>query len=447
MKRPAIVGFERRGLERRGSRDRRGERGVTMVLVATALVAIMAMAALSIDVVTLYLANAEAQRSADAAALAAARILSLTGMTGDPANGTLNWAAACTLATQVAQAVANQNLVGGTVPSPPNVTFPNNGSGDCSDSGTSVFGVNPIVQVQVQRTNLPTFFARIWGHRGATVSATATAEAYNPSNSANFAFAGSMVPVQPRCAKPWIIANEEPAGSTFIDTTLGAITNPGIQLGRVGTTVIGKQFTLTPACSGPNCFAAENTHLAPGSYIPASVQGTPVSIPSACANSDVYQEAIDGCDQTTVYACGTPSGATADLTFNPGGLAGDTSTAAQCLIHQSGGRDILNTSSFPFQIQAGDGNPLIAVGINASNVITASNSIVTIPIMDNTNPVGGVPQPAVTIVGFLQVFIDGVDGFGNPQVTILNVSGCSNDAATTGVTGSSPVPVRLIKYP
>jgi len=47
-----------------------------MVLVAIAMVAIIAMAALSIDVVTLYLAREEAQRSADAAALGAARVLS-----------------------------------------------------------------------------------------------------------------------------------------------------------------------------------------------------------------------------------------------------------------------------------------------------------------------------------------------------------------------------------
>src|ERR1700680_3388930 len=79
---------------------RPGERGVTMVLMAIAMVAILAMAALSIDVVTLYLANAEAQRSADTAALAAARVLSITGMTGDPSNGaaggvTNPWQQAC----------------------------------------------------------------------------------------------------------------------------------------------------------------------------------------------------------------------------------------------------------------------------------------------------------------------------------------------------------------
>ena len=171
MKHPTISRLARRSIA--GANDRQSERGVTMVLVAMAIVAIMAMAALSIDVVTLYLANAESQRSADTAALAAARILSIYGVTGDPTNAAGYWGTATAAATQVAQNVANQNIVGGTVPSTVSVTFP--------QGGGPAFGVNPIVQVQVQRSNLPTFFARIWGTRSAIVSATATAEAFNPS--------------------------------------------------------------------------------------------------------------------------------------------------------------------------------------------------------------------------------------------------------------------------
>lgn len=47
-------------------RDR--EQGVTLALVAIGIFSVIAMAALSIDVGTLYEANAEAQRAADAAA-------------------------------------------------------------------------------------------------------------------------------------------------------------------------------------------------------------------------------------------------------------------------------------------------------------------------------------------------------------------------------------------
>src|SRR5712672_3666967 len=104
------------------------ERGVTMVLVAVAMIAMIAMAALSIDLVALYLDREEAQRSADSAALTAARVLSLSGVTGDPSNtqGSLPsapWPAACTLATQLATTVANQNSVARTAATSVVVTF------------------------------------------------------------------------------------------------------------------------------------------------------------------------------------------------------------------------------------------------------------------------------------------------------------------------------------
>src|SRR5215470_1275310 len=89
--------------------------GMTMILVAAAMVAIIGMAVLSIDVVAQYVAKEEAQRSADAAALAAARVISLSGITGDPTNSSGHWGVICGsggVATLAAQAVAAQNIVG-----------------------------------------------------------------------------------------------------------------------------------------------------------------------------------------------------------------------------------------------------------------------------------------------------------------------------------------------
>ncbi len=63
------------------------QRGFTMAFVAITMVAIISMAALSIDIGTLYEAKAEAQRAADAAALAGAQVISTSGITGDPTNG------------------------------------------------------------------------------------------------------------------------------------------------------------------------------------------------------------------------------------------------------------------------------------------------------------------------------------------------------------------------
>lgn len=425
-----------------------GERGITMVLVAVAMVAIIAMAALSIDIIALYLDREEAQRSADTAALAAARVLSLSGVTGDPNNtqGGLPsppWPAACALATQVAQAIANQNSVGSAVPNTVSVTFKYNGAvTDCS-SVSAGFGINPQVQVQISRQGLPTMFSRIWARNTNTVSATAIAEAFNPSNSGTISSSGSVVPVNPRCVKPWIIANLDPGNpGGFVDSTTGSLTNPGIRLGGVAPGVVGENFVLTDACSGPNCSGMWNKAVPVGSYVPALVASPAIAVPNCSTGSD-YQEAIGGCDQNTTYACGTVGGgAQADLSINPGGTGGDTFTAAQCLTHQAAGPDVLDTSVFPYQILAGAGNPVVTSGI-----ITSSNSVVTLPIYDNAVLPNGTSQPPINIIGFLQVFITAVNSDGSLAMTVLNVAGCGNAASSLAVSGTSPVPVRLITPP
>jgi uncharacterized membrane protein len=190
-----------------GGRHR--ERGVTMVFVALAMVAIIAMAALSIDVIVLYLAREEAQRTADAAALAAARVLSLSGVTGDPQYSQVSsWQEACNQARLVAQAMVNQNTIGRGPANIVTVTFLYNGvTTDCS--GGAAFAINPQAKVDVTRQGLPTFFSRIWNRTGSSASATATAEAFNPSNSGSIAPNG-IITVSPRCVKPWIVPNKEP---------------------------------------------------------------------------------------------------------------------------------------------------------------------------------------------------------------------------------------------
>src|ERR1700756_181961 len=58
-----------------------GEQGITILLVAVAIVGILAMAALAIDIASLYVAHGEAQRAADAGALAGAQVLVAAGVT------------------------------------------------------------------------------------------------------------------------------------------------------------------------------------------------------------------------------------------------------------------------------------------------------------------------------------------------------------------------------
>lgn len=499
MKSPAIRRFSRT------CPSRRQDRGVTMVLVALALVAIIAMAALSIDVITLYLAREEAQRTADTAALAAARVLSISGLTGDPNNSSLSWQLICggtgSPATQAAIAVATQSAVGGAAAPTPTVLYSAGGNAPTADcrSLPAAFGVNPIVTVQLQRTGLPTFFSRIWGNSGNSVSATATAEAFNPSNSGNVGNQSpvAIIPVQPRCVKPWIIPNRDPLypaqnalgycdqnGSsspgwctTLVSTTDGSITRPGIS----PTGVIGERFWLEPDClhTGSSCTTRANPpqgnywnssrkawlQLPPSvEYLPGEAVTAPVAVPS-CAAGGLYEQAVGGCDQSTAYQCGVQSSSAStpnlvDLNENPGAGTDDTMNGVTCLIHegnaagpQPDGQDTLQASPYPFQILAGTSNPLLTSGLASGNPITSSNSIVSLPIYDSnasSGAVSGSGTTPVTIIGFLQVFINSVDRWGNVDATVLNVAGCSNGTGGTvgiPVVGSSPVPIRLITPP
>ena len=478
-----------------------------MALVAIAMVAIIAMAALSIDVITLYLAKQEAQRSADAAALAAAKILSVSGITGDPSNGSSNWGAICGpddgtngLATRVAKGVANQNLVGGATTTTPTVTYSSGGTSnvDCTALNTTGFGVNPVVTVQLSRPSLPSFFSRIRGNRGNSISATATAEVFNSSNSDNSGSSptGTVIPVQPRCVKPWVVPNQNPfspaknssgqycnqgagACNKIVGNADGAIQSQGISLNGNGANgIIGATFWLVADChhNAPTCTirrangpaanygsASPNVKPIPNLlYVPGQVTTTPIGVPS-CTSGDDFEKAIEGCDQPTNYTCGVPPSAGGnngvDLSLNP---ANPTSNGVACLIHQASnadvseptGQDYLNLfmapSAYPFQILAGSSNPLVASGLPSGTPITVSPSIVSLPIFDEAAvTVTSGNASGVTFVGFLQVFINAVDNTGNVSVTVLNVAGCGNGTNPVGsqVMANSPVPVRLITPP
>lgn len=487
--------------------------GITMLLVALAMVAIIAMAALSIDVVTLYLARGEAQRSADAAALATARVISLSGLTGDPDHTSSSWTAICGGASSPASlagaAAATQNLIGAVTPTV-TVRYYTVGTSPVADCSTlpAPFGVNPLVLVGVTRTGLPTFFSRIWGNTGNSVSATSAAEVFNSSNSGNISNGptGTIVPVQPRCVKPWIIPNKDPlwpAPYTFtpphglpiktycdqgnppgncnplVDVSSGQIQRPGISLDGGSNAVIGETFWLEPDCihnSNPcslrhnppeGSWYPNNSYFEnPPSlqYLPGAMPATsPVGVPSCASGASMYEQAIAGCDQSTGYQCGVQNKNTVDLSENPGVQTNDTMNGVMCLINQSdsdpteqpSGEDTIISSSYPFQIQAGTSSPLISTGLTSGVQITSSSSVVSLPIYDSgpansPNQINNSETTPVTIIGFLQVFINYADQWGNVYVTVLNITGCSNGQGQTvgsAVTGSSPVPVRLITPP
>ncbi len=463
---------------------RSDERGFTMAFVAMTMAAIICMAALSIDIGTLYEAKAEAQRSADAAALTAARVISISGITGDPTNSASSWQPACggstSAATVAATSMAQKDLIGGVAPSTITVYYGTSGgvgtTTDCTAAGLA-FGVNPVVQVTVKRTNLPVFFARVFSlfgsrYSGSSVSATATAEAFNPSGSS------PLIPVNPRCVKPWMVPNLDPGNSSkpFVDKTSGTITNPGTLAGNGG--IIGESFNLVADCQTGR---RRRCHLNPSNpivisantlqYVPAQTSNSSIAVAanstiSGCSETPEdtnYWNAVAGCDQTTIYACGNSLANVVDLTSdNPGPPGNDSVNAGQCLINATNatpnnqttnGQDYLDPGlgpyTYPFQIKAGSNSALTAASIGSGKQITNSPSIVTVPIYDSTTPLIPLSTTSVTVIGFLQVFINSVDaGTGNINVTVMNIAGCGNNNPGPPVAlGTSPVPVRLITPP
>jgi Flp pilus assembly protein TadG len=423
-------------------RRRPRERGQTIILVAVALVSLLAMAALAIDVVTLYVARSEMQRAADAAALAGAKAFVDSGITTDPTNATRQ-ALAQTMATSVINSIVSQNKISGGPPvlaGAPTFDFTRPG--------------NPQVSVTLQRTDLPTFFARIWGRRLTTVTAAAVAEAYNAANSQTST--GNYVPITPKCVKPILVANQDPQTTLkFIDPTSGA---------ALATGVVGEQINLYPACTGtggvgtcttltPNPPKANSPPLPTGNlnYIAAQVTPNPNNLCPACVGTPDFEQSIECCD-FNAYSCGAAAPkVNVDVTIRHAQLRNQTTNGVQCMI--GGAPDTLDAASLPGFV-AGTAPVRITAGSgpHSGTFVTTSNSIANLPIIDTTTPIIG---GQATVIGFLQVFVDNSTTVNSPpagnhteiQAHILNVVGCGNNpsaGAPVSGGGMSPIPVRLI---
>lgn len=413
----------------------RGERGVVILLVAIFLLFVVgAMAVLAIDVVTFYTARSEAQLAADGAALAGARVLANSGMTSSPTDIVLV-SNAENLASGVATQVAIQNKVGGRLLNAPevNVGFPVSALGTHSDA---------LVTVKITRNDLPTFFARIWGRTHVAVSASATAEAYNPSG--GNLVVGSGAPIAPVCVKPWLIPNKDVSGAIF-NVSSGAIT--------ASTTVGSPVSSLKPACS--DCSGSLPTPTQPWQFYPAGQTSFPAptqSLQTCSAGFNSYQLSVAGCVQTPI-ACGDGSVVSSTVDIDRLAYAtdrtADTAAAVNCLSHSlNNNGDKVDTSTVPsppLQFVAGADNPI--TGAIGSNVLV-SDSLVTVPVFDDTAL--NSTSSTVQVIGFVQLFIN---PDGNPSgaagpinAKVVNYSGCGTTATGRPIlgTGASAIPVRLI---
>jgi len=436
-----------------------------MILVVLAMLSMLGIIALAIDVVTLYSARSEAQRAADSAALVAAKMLVDAGVTGDPTNAGLQTVAQG-IATTAAKDVGRQSVIAGrpVQAADVTVTFPN--------QGTPGFGINPHVSVTVVNSNLPTFFSRIWSRATLTVRATALAEGFNPSNSTTLT-GGASPAVVSRCVKPFIIPNCDPqhnggtgcggTAATFFNPADGSITNPG----AAPAGIIGEGFELVSNCgAGPGSCVPGLPAAGPGpggqtlQYYPAQLPAATNACPAACGSGTNFENDISCCNPTPI-SCGTTATLPAvnqlsiDTTIFPEGGGGPAQNGVECLIHQrpGNGMDILQSGpplTYPLQIEVGNNHPLAGTVLSANDLVTTSDSIVMVPVYDQTTGGGGPPAGPVNIIGFLQVFIDqAFAGGGGPKagelhVTVVNVLGCGATATAPAVASNSAFPVRLI---
>ena len=435
----------------------RKQEGMTLFIMAALLFVMLGMAAVAIDLVAFYVNRSEAQRAADAAALAGAKKFLLY------VNGASPQFVVEAAARQEAQDVGAQNVVGGQAAqiAPGDVTF------DFSVPN------NPRITVTVQRTAasqaagfadpVPTFFGKALGVAEVDIAAVATAEAYKPG-------AGDP-PVCVGCIKPWIMPNCDPNNDRvadpdpnnpppnyfcppgtdqYIDDS-GAIINEEY--------VIGQMVTLK--------FGQPQDAPAPSQFYPIQIPpGTTPEICPACAQNPggsegpgaaLYRHNI-ACCNTNHFVCGQD----VPIEQETGNMVGPTGQGVQCLIHQGpgnqGGQDEIVFDANGYHVEMGANNPMVQLGLmSIGDTTDTSSSFVTIPLYDgHVLCPGGSCGTTVRIVGFLEVFIIEV---GQPQNTVVSyitgISGCGSggssancddsDTSDTVGTGGQLVPVRLIR--
>jgi len=465
--------------KRHASYKRFRDQGVSILIIAVSMIFVLGMAGLGIDLASLYVARSQAQRAADAAALAGANALaSPTNSCVNSSGGSLS-PDCMLLAKQHAKAVGDLNLVAGVSPNIPlgDITFLSESASD------------PRIQVVVARDTahgdpMPTFFVKIFGIDTANVSATAVAEAYSPN--------GLGPQIGSTCVKPWLIPNCDPnntlnpnstctdGAGPFVIPVQGGMAStlaPGRNTlydpsNPAGSGVIGEPFTLKHGSPGDAA--------APGVYYAAYVPDT-TTVPSMCPDcaklasggssesAAVYRENIACCNQSP-YVCG-PS--TVTLSAVNGNMVGPTRQGVDCLIQQTGnnsncGQDYLQGITSPCANPANPQMPImnldephftIIAGPNNTNPgehldASTSSSVALVPIWDGT-PLQSGQNTNVNIVGFMQIFIQDE---GSPQGSvygnIMKVTPCDG-TPSTGPTGpggggpiigggGSPIPVRLV---
>lgn len=472
--------------DKRSTEARWNESGVSIIVIAVAMIFVLAMAGLGIDLASLYVGRSEAQRSADAAALAGAEAFVSGGCaTGSTGNGLT--ANCMTMAKERAITVGDENLIQGQSPeiASSDISFPNQTS---SDPQIQVIAGRGTYNGADHGNALPTFFMKIFGINTASVSAKATAEAFNPS--------GSTMSIGSTCVKPWLFPNCDQFNTTVdapnndCDQSNGTVGPFVIPDGNGGFEVARPGYYPNGAFNEPYVIKPGNVTgaAAPGQFYAAylpTAGSIPTSCPS-CANTvtsggtgsgALYRANIECCNTNRLY-CGEVLDLNTTLQSVPGNMVGPTYQGVNCLIHQddiygtsSCGQDYIQGtsdncndpnpqqgatglpligSSYP-QIMPGANNPYNPSG---TQPINNSDSVIVAPIYNGIIQSG---QNTLQIAGFAQIFIRDASkaNQGTIYAYVLSISGCGNGGSTIpGGNGGSggpvtstygtTVPVRLI---
>ncbi len=273
----------------------RSERGATLVLVAVAMAALLGFLALAIDLGMMYVAHSDAQRAADAAALA-----------GASAFVDYSSSAAVGPARQRALEYAERN------------TF-QNGPIDSTNVAITVLQDSAKVGVYVHRDSVRTLFARILGIRTVPVAAFAAAQAIQ---------AGAA-----RCLKPlaipdmWYDANGDTNGNRVWDNgeTWVFGDNPGdryqVYSGPGGSpteTGYGSAWRNSTSPGFPNDYGRQinikaqdpnSPYVAtPGVFMPWQIPVDPSEVPckgSFSGGAAAYRNNLCSCNASSI-TLGTP---------------------------------------------------------------------------------------------------------------------------------------------
>jgi hypothetical protein len=435
--------------------------GSTLTILAFSMLALTAMVGVAIDLVAFYTVRSEAQRAADAAALAGATVFVTSGCTGGSSGvtGSCTNAAVKTAAAAQATAIGNNNLVGGASPAisgTVNGSCPPTAGNDVCFTADAA-GTNPRISVLVQRTTahgnaMPTFFAKILGIQSVDVSAQASAEAFNPtggsSTSASICLScvvpfiavdcdtSRTVPKGNANANPVCTVNGTTNNPYIVNPTTKALVNPGISPGGI----IGETLIL-------------HGNVGPADYGTTDMgQGN-----GASATHDAITTCFAGnwgCGDTIELVPGKKTNQIAD------GVT-DRIHSSQCVAASSTSPQdniTVNASNTPpITITGGTANPYGLAG----KTITSSDSIVTVPVYDGTSTGNG-SHTTFTIIGFLQLFLteachngssDDVTAVVMNVITCQNTAGGCNGSGTSGNPGggfvagggAKTIPVRLVQ--